>query len=93
MFVNISLTPQLEAFIHDKVASGRYTSASEVVREALRVLEEYESIRAARLRQLQQEIEVGRAQIAAGEARELHSSEIEDLRASIKQRDRDPGGE
>lgn len=37
--MNVSLTPELEKFVQDKVESGRYTSASEVVREALRLLE------------------------------------------------------
>ncbi len=36
---NVSLTPELEAFVDDRVASGRYHSASEVVRAALRLLE------------------------------------------------------
>ena len=39
---NVSLTPQIEAFINDRVASGRFRSASEVVRAALRLLEEDE---------------------------------------------------
>lgn len=34
--MNISLTPELEEYIHNKVKSGLYSSASEVVREALR---------------------------------------------------------
>ncbi len=42
--MNVSLTPELDKFIADKVASGRYTSASEVVREALRLLEEHEKL-------------------------------------------------
>ena len=36
---NVSLTPKLQRFIAEKVSSGRYRSASEVVREALRYLE------------------------------------------------------
>ena len=36
--MNISLTPTLEKFVQDKVASGLYNSVSEVVREALRLL-------------------------------------------------------
>jgi len=40
--MNVSLTPELEEFIAVKVESGRYTSASEVVREALRLLEEHD---------------------------------------------------
>jgi antitoxin ParD1/3/4 len=39
---NVSLTPELEAFIDNTVASGRYRSASEVVRAALRLLHERE---------------------------------------------------
>jgi len=37
--MNVSLTPELETFVQEKVRSGRYTSASEVVREALRLME------------------------------------------------------
>jgi antitoxin ParD1/3/4 len=40
--MNVSLTPELEQFVAGKVESGRYTSASEVVREALRLLEEHD---------------------------------------------------
>ena len=47
--MNVSLTPELEEFVTTKVESGRYNSASEVVREALRLLEEHDSARAARL--------------------------------------------
>ena len=39
---NVSLTPEMEAFIDGRVALGRYRSASEVVRAALRLLEEDE---------------------------------------------------
>lgn len=36
--MNVSLTPELEKFVREKVASGLYNNASEVVREALRLL-------------------------------------------------------
>lgn len=42
--MNVSLTPQLEAMIRQRVESGRYNNASEVVREALRLLEEHEKL-------------------------------------------------
>jgi antitoxin ParD1/3/4 len=38
--MNVSLTPELEEFVSAKVQSGRYNSASEAVREALRLLED-----------------------------------------------------
>jgi antitoxin ParD1/3/4 len=34
--MNISLTPELEKYVHDKVKSGKYASASEVIREMIR---------------------------------------------------------
>ncbi len=41
---NVSLTPELERFVAERVASGRYRSASEVVRAALRLLEKDERL-------------------------------------------------
>jgi antitoxin ParD1/3/4 len=55
--MNVSLTPELEAFVSTKVESGRYNSASEVVREALRLLEEHDSARAGQLAAFHQELE------------------------------------
>lgn len=64
--MNISLTPELEKLVQDKVNSGLYTSASEVVRESLRLLNQYETIQQRRLMQLHQEIEVGLKQLEQG---------------------------
>lgn len=47
--MNVSLTPELEALVQDKVASGRYASASEVVRDALRLLEQRDKTEAEKL--------------------------------------------
>ena len=47
--MNVSLTPELDKFVAAKVESGRYTSASEVIREALRLLEEHEKLRAQQI--------------------------------------------
>jgi antitoxin ParD1/3/4 len=54
--MNISLTPELERFVSAKVESGRYNSASEVVREALRILEDHEHARAAQLAEFNAEL-------------------------------------
>ena len=59
MTMNVNLTPQLEEMVRQKVASGLYTSASEVVREALRLMEEQDRLRAAKLEQLRQDIRDG----------------------------------
>jgi len=57
--MNISLTPQLEELVKTKVASGLYSSASEVLREALRLLEERDQIHAFRLEELKAAIKKG----------------------------------
>ena len=54
--MNVSLTTELEKFVSVKVESGRYNSASEVVREALRLLEEHDQARAVRLAGFNQEL-------------------------------------
>lgn len=59
MGMNVNLTPQLEELIRSKVASGMYSSASEVVREALRLMDEQDRLRAARLAQLRDDIRQG----------------------------------
>ena len=59
MGMNINLTPQLEEMVRQKVSSGLYTSASEVVREALRLMNEKDQLGAARLAQLRQDIQDG----------------------------------
>ena len=54
--MNIFLTAELEKFVGAKVESGRYNSASEVVREALRLLEEHDHARSLRLAGFNQEL-------------------------------------
>lgn len=59
MGMNVNLTPQLEDLVRQKVASGRYTSASEVVREALRLMQEQDELREARREELRREVRRG----------------------------------
>lgn len=54
--MNVSLTPELEKFVATKVESGRYTSASEVVREALRLLEWEEMSRKEKIEEFNREL-------------------------------------
>ena len=57
--MNVSLTPELENLVQQKVQSGLYTSASEVVREALRLLNDRDTIQQQRLAELKREISLG----------------------------------
>jgi antitoxin ParD1/3/4 len=65
--MNISLTKELEAFVTSKVGSGRYLSASEVVRAGLRLLEHEEELLELQRIELRKAIAVGVAQLERGE--------------------------
>jgi antitoxin ParD1/3/4 len=57
--MNVSLTRELKALVEERVRSGRYQSASEVVRDALRLLDDVDEIRELRLKALRKELSVG----------------------------------
>lgn len=78
--MNISLTPELEKFIADRVQSGLYQSSSEVVREALRLLKEQQMFKEIKLAELKQEIQKGKD---SGPSKEL---DIEDVIRRGKER-------
>jgi antitoxin ParD1/3/4 len=82
MSLNVSLTPQLEAFIHETVNTGRYQSASEVVRTALRLLEERERQKAATLEWLRHEIQKG---LDSGPATPVTPAFWQGLRAKLQE--------
>lgn len=85
--VNISLTPELDAFLQRRVKSGRYQSASEVVREALRLLQRQEKERNEAFKQLKAKLERGAAQAERGEL--LDGDQVfEELRELIEERRR-----
>ena len=71
--MNISLTPHFEELVKGKVESGLYNSASEVMREALRLLEERDQLRELRLEELRREIQKG---IDSGPSTPLDMEEI-----------------
>lgn len=68
--VNVSLTPELEALIQERVRSGRYTSASEVVREALRLLEDRDELRRLQLKELRSQVAAGLDSLDRGQTRD-----------------------
>jgi antitoxin ParD1/3/4 len=67
MPVNVHLTPKLETLVQTKVKTGLYNSASEVVREALRLLEERDRIRQLQIQDLRKKINEGWASLERGE--------------------------
>lgn len=85
--VNISLTPELGAFLQSRVKSGRYQTTSEVVREALRLLQNQEREREHDLKQLKSKLQRGVAQAERGEL--LDGDEVfAELRQLIAKRKR-----
>ncbi|MGD0296921.1 MAG: type II toxin-antitoxin system ParD family antitoxin [Bryobacteraceae bacterium] len=64
---SVHLTPELEELVQKKVKTGRYSSASEVVREALRLLAEYDDVRATQFGELRSRIDAGLASLDRGE--------------------------
>ena len=81
MSLNISLPPELENCVRQHVESGLYSSASEVIREALRLFEAYQSAQAASLQALKADIAQGVADLEAGRTSAVSA-------ASIKERGR-----
>ena len=66
MSLNISLPAELENRVRDHVASGMYGSASEVIREALRLFEAYQTVQVASFASLKTDIAQGMADVLAG---------------------------
>jgi antitoxin ParD1/3/4 len=83
--VNVSLTRELEAFCQSRVKSGRYQTTSEVIREALRLLQDHETEREEHLKQLKSKLRRGASQAERAEL--LDGDEVfEELRKLIKER-------
>ena len=74
--MNVSLTPQLESYVKQKVADGMYNSVSEVMREALRLLEERDQLRQVKLEALRKDIAEGLESVEQGETKPLDMNAI-----------------
>ena len=71
--MNFSLTPALEQFIRNRAESGDYNNASEVVREAIRLLKRVEEQRKLKMERLRAAIDEGDAALARGDFTDLDS--------------------
>jgi antitoxin ParD1/3/4 len=74
--MNISLSDKMEEFVRAKVASGSYNNNSEVVRDALRLMQDYEKVK---LEQLWAMLGEGERQIASGEFTVYKADQIDEL--------------
>ena len=82
--MNVSLTRELERLVNEKVESGLYQTASEVIREALRLLQERDHVR----EQLRADVQAGLGQLVRGERRTYDKTSGRKLANRIKSRRR-----
>jgi antitoxin ParD1/3/4 len=84
MTMNISLPKELQNFVDGKVETGRYTSASEVVREGLRLLEEQEELKKVRMDELERKLLVGVGQLNMNEGKPVSKIKALLRRSNLK---------
>lgn len=88
MNMNVSLPEELANFVKDKVSTGRYGSSSEVVREALRLMEKTEQQEAEKLRLLHEAWKEG---VDSGDAGEIDFKALKkEARARLAPAKREP---
>jgi antitoxin ParD1/3/4 len=81
--MNVSLTPELDEFVNEKVTSGLYNSASEVVREGLRLLREQDELKRMRLETLRAEVQKGINSLDQGKGKKF---DVEGIKAKGRAR-------
>ena len=84
--MNVSLTAELEQLVNEKVASGMYHSASEVIREGLRLLKERDELRRVQMDEVRRDVMLGVEQIRAGRGKKYAGGA--ELADAIKRRGR-----
>ena len=84
--MNVSLTPELEQFIGRKVESGLYDSASEVVREGLRLLKKRDETYQRRLEEIRKEVAIGLEEAERGEVSPFNEAILAEIKAEGRKR-------
>ena len=84
MALNVSLPMELEARVREHVASGLYGSASEVIREALRLFEAYQAVQQSSLAALKNDIEQGMADVKTGRVSKMDMASIKAQGRALK---------
>ena len=79
--MDITLTPQISAWIAEKVGQGMYSSSSEVIAEGIRLLRRQEEQRLSMVKDLRQEILVGITQLDAGKSVPFDATQVSDVKA------------
>src|SRR5262249_2139757 len=85
-YMNVSPTPELEQYVNGKVQSGLHHSASEVVREGLRLLKRKDEIHQKKLQELRHEIQIGIDQAERAQVSAFNKETLEEIRAGGRKR-------
>lgn len=83
--MNVSLTPQFENFVNQKVEAGLYNSVSEVMHEALRLLVERDEIKEMKLVLLSRDLQEGIDSLDRGEGSPLDMNDIKAKARAVKE--------
>jgi antitoxin ParD1/3/4 len=84
--MNVSLTPELEQFVSQKVESGLYQTASEVIREGLRLLREKDEMRQRKLDDLRKDLAVGLEQADQGKVSAFNEHTVQRIKSRVASR-------
>ncbi len=83
--MQITLTPEIESIVKQKVASGYYSSETAVIRESLRLLEERDE---AKLKSLREDLQAAYEQSLRGESTPFDKEVAENIKAAGRERRR-----
>jgi len=86
--MEVALSPDLEKLIAEQVANGHYPSPGEVVRDALRLLQEQILLQERKLEALRRDIRAGLEAFEQGDFEEYDAEDVQSLAADIKARGR-----
>jgi len=76
--MKVSLNPELERFVEEKVRAGQYQSADEVVNSAVAMLRQQETLSAEDIAELRREIAIGLEQLDRGESAPWDAAALKD---------------
>jgi antitoxin ParD1/3/4 len=84
--MNVSLTPELEQYVNKRVQSGLYHSASEVIREGLRLLKEKDDVHQRKLDSLRGDIKIGIDHADRGTVSTFKKEALKEIKARGRKR-------
>ena len=82
--MNISLTPEMDEWVSQKIKSGQYKSSSELIREGLRLLQAREEQREKMVEDLRSELLIGIKQLDAGKSKKFDKRTLNKIKTDAR---------